>query len=195
MLKIEKHARGIHITEVRESEFKGQFVVEPLYRGYGHTLGNALRRVLLSSIPGAAIKGIRIEGVLSEFSVMDGVKEAVTEIILNVKEIVVKSETAGERKMTLSVKGPKVVTAADIIPDIGLEIINPEQEICTITTDRELDIEFLVDTGEGFVVSEEIERDGWAVDYIAVDAIYTPIRKVSYDIQDTMVGRIPASGI
>ena len=101
MLKIEKHARGIHITEVRESEFKGQFVVEPLYRGYGHTLGNALRRVLLSSIPGAAIKGIRIEGVLSEFSVMDGVKEAVTEIILNVKEIVVKSETAGERKMTL----------------------------------------------------------------------------------------------
>ena len=190
MLKIEKHARGIHITEVRESEFKGQFVVEPLYRGYGHTLGNALRRVLLSSIPGAAIKGIRIEGVLSEFSVMDGVKEAVTEIILNVKEIVVKSETAGERKMTLSVKGPKVVTAADIIPDIGLEIINPDQEICTITTDRELDIEFLVDTGEGFVVSEEIERDGWAVDYIAVDAIYTPIRKVSYDIQDTMVGRM-----
>lgn len=190
MLKIEKHARGIHITEVRESEFKGQFVVEPLYRGYGHTLGNALRRVLLSSIPGAAIKGIRIEGVLSEFSVMDGVKEAVTEIILNVKEIVVKSETAGEIKMTLSVKGPKVVTAADIIPDIGLEIINPDQEICTITTDRELDIEFLVDTGEGFVVSEDIERDGWAVDYIAVDAIYTPIRKVSYDIQDTMVGRM-----
>lgn len=190
MLKIEKHARGIHITEVRESEFKGQFVVEPLYRGYGHTLGNALRRVLLSSIPGAAIKGIRIEGVLSEFSVMDGVKEAVTEIILNVKEIVVKSETAGERKMTLSVKGPKVVTAADIIPDIGLEIINPNQEICTITTDRELDIEFLVDTGEGFVVSEEIEKDGWSVDYIAVDAIYTPIRKVSYDIQDTMVGRM-----
>ena len=190
MLKIEKHARGIHITEVRESAFKGQFVVEPLYRGYGHTLGNALRRVLLSSIPGAAIKGIRIEGVLSEFSVMDGVKEAVTEIILNVKEIVVKSETAGERKMTLSVKGPKVVTAADIIPDIGLEIINPEQEICTITTDRSLDIEFLVDTGEGFVVSEEIERDGWAVDYIAVDAIYTPIRKVSYEIQDTMVGRM-----
>ncbi|MBR8823525.1 DNA-directed RNA polymerase subunit alpha [Fusobacterium necrophorum] len=190
MLKIEKHARGIHITEVRESAFKGQFIVEPLYRGYGHTLGNALRRVLLSSIPGAAIKGIRIEGVLSEFSVMDGVKEAVTEIILNVKEIVVKSETAGERKMTLSVKGPKVVTAADIIPDIGLEIINPEQKICTITTDRSLDIEFLVGTGEGFVVSEEIERDGWVVDFIAIDAIYTPIRKVSYEIQDTMVGRM-----
>lgn len=190
MLKIEKHARGIHITEQKESDFKGQFVVEPLYRGYGHTLGNALRRVLLSSIPGVAIKGVRIQGVLSEFSVMDGVKEAVTEIVLNVKEIVVKSETAGERRMTLSVKGPKVVTAADIIPDIGIEIVNPDQVICTITTNRSLDMEFLVDTGEGFVVSEEIDKKDWAVDYIAVDAIYTPIRKVSYEVQDTMVGRM-----
>lgn len=190
MLKIEKHARGINITEVKESEFKGQYIVEPLYRGYGHTVGNALRRVLLSSIPGAAIKGIRIDGVLSEFSVMDGVKEAVTEIILNIKEVVVKAETTGERRMTLSVKGPKVVTAADIIPDVGIEIVNPEQVICTITTDRELDMEFLVDTGEGFVVSEEIEKKDWPVDYIAIDAIYTPIRKVSYSIQDTMVGRM-----
>ena len=190
MLKIEKHARGINITAVKENEFKGQYIVEPLYRGYGHTVGNALRRVLLSSIPGAAIKGVRINGVLSEFSVMEGVTEAVTEIILNIKEIVVKAETSGERKMTLSVKGPKTVTAADIIPDVGIEIVNPEQVICTITTDRELDMEFLVDTGEGFVVSEDIERKDWPVDYIAVDAIYTPIRKVSYTIQDTMVGRM-----
>lgn len=190
MLKIEKHARGINITEVKESEFKSDFIVEPLYRGYGHTVGNALRRVLLSSIPGAAIKGVRIDGVLSEFSVIEGVKEAVTEIVLNVKEIVVKAETAGERKMTLSVKGPKIVTAADIIPDIGIEVVNPEQVICTITTDRTLDMEFLVDTGEGFVVSEEINKKDWAVDYIAVDAIYTPIKKVSYTVQDTMVGRM-----
>lgn len=190
MLKIEKHARDIKISEKKENEFKGQYVVEPLYRGYGHTVGNALRRVLLSSIPGAAIKGVRIDGVLSEFSVMEGIKEAVTEIILNIKEIVVKAETSGERKMTLSVKGPKVVTAADIIPDVGIEIVNPEQVICTITTDRELDMEFLVDTGEGFVVSEDIEKKDWAVDYIAVDAIYTPIRKVSYTIEDTMVGRM-----
>lgn len=190
MLKIEKHARGINITEVKVSEFKSDFIVEPLYRGYGHTLGNALRRVLLSSIPGAAIKGVRIDGVLSEFSVIEGVKEAVTEIVLNVKEIVVKAETAGERKMTLSVKGPKIVTAADIIPDIGIEVVNPEQVICNITTDRTLDMEFLVDTGEGFVVSEEINKKDWAVDYIAVDAIYTPIKKVSYTVQDTMVGRM-----
>ncbi|MGF6906056.1 DNA-directed RNA polymerase subunit alpha [Fusobacterium sp. PH5-44] len=190
MLKIEKYARGINITEVKENDFKGQYIVEPLYRGYGNTIGNALRRVLLSSIPGVAIKGLRIEGVLSEFSVIEGVKEAVTEIILNVKEIVVKSESAGERKMTLSVKGPKVVTAADIIPDIGIEIVNPEQIICTITSDREIDMEFLVDSGEGFVVSDEIDKKDWPVDYIAVDAIYTPIKKVSYSVKDTMVGRM-----
>ena len=179
MLKIEKQAKAIKITEVKESNYKSQFIVEPLYRGYGNTLGNALRRVLLSSIPGAAIKGMRIEGVLSEFTVMDGVKEAVTEIILNVKEIVVKAESSGERRMTLS-----------IVADIGLEIVNPEQIICTVTTDRTLDMEFIVDTGEGFVVSEEIDKKDWPVDYIAVDAIYTPIRKVSYEIQDTMFGRM-----
>lgn len=190
MLKIEKYARGINITEIKENDFKGQYVVEPLYRGYGNTLGNALRRVLLSSIPGVAIKGLRIEGVLSEFSVIEGVKEAVTEIVLNVKEIVVKSENAGEKKMTLSVKGPMVVTAADITPDIGLEIVNPEQIICTITNDREIDMEFLVDSGEGFVVSDEIDKKDWPVDYIAVDAIYTPIKKVSYTVKDTMVGRM-----
>lgn len=190
MLKIEKHAKGINITELKVDDFSGQYVIEPLYRGYGHTIGNALRRVLLSSIPGAAIKGVRIDGVLSEFSVIEGVKEAVTEIVLNVKEIVIKAETAGERRMTLSVKGPKVVTAADIIPDIGLEIVNPDQIICTINTDKEIDMEFIVDTGEGFVVAEEIEKKDWAVDYIAVDAIYTPIKKVSYSVQDTMVGRM-----
>lgn len=190
MLKIEKHARGINITEVKENEFKGQYIIEPLYRGYGHTIGNALRRVLLSSIPGAAIKGIRIEGVLSEFSVVDGIKESVTDIVLNTKEVVVKADEAGEKRMTLSVQGPRVVTAADIIPDIGLEVVNPDQVICTLTTDRSLNMEFIVDTGEGFIVSEDIERKGWAVDYIAIDAIYTPIKKVAYNVQDTMVGRV-----
>ena len=190
MLKIEKHARGINISEVKENEFKGQYIIEPLYRGYGNTIGNALRRVLLSSIPGAAIKGVKIEGVSSEFSIMEGIKEPVTDIILNIKEIVVKTESVGERKMTLSVKGPKIVKAADIIPDIGLEIVNPEQVICTITTDREVEMEFLVDVGEGFIVSEDIDKKDWPVGYIAVDAIYTPIRKVSYSVEATMVGRM-----
>ena len=190
MLKIEKHARSINITEVKDDNFRGQYVVEPLYRGYGHTLGNSLRRVLLSSIPGAAIKGVRIETVLNEFSTMEGVKESVTDLVLNVKEIVVATETPGEKRMTLSVKGPKIITAADIIPDAEITIVNPEQVICTVTTDREVNMEFLVDTGEGFVVADEIEKKDWSVDYIAVDAIYTPIRKVSYHVEDTMVGRM-----
>jgi DNA-directed RNA polymerase subunit alpha len=190
MLKIEKIARNINISEIKESEFKGQYIVEPLYRGYGNTIGNALRRVLLSSIPGAAIKAVRIDGVLNEFSVVEGIKEAVTDVVLNIKEIVVKTDVPGEKKMTLSVKGPKEITAADIVPDSEIEIVNPEQVICTVTTDREVDMEFLVDTGEGFVVTEDIEKEDWPVDFIAVDAIYTPIKKVSYKVEDTMVGRI-----
>ncbi|OQY41644.1 MAG: DNA-directed RNA polymerase subunit alpha [Fusobacteriia bacterium 4572_74] len=189
MLKIEKLARNINITEEKTSEFSGSYVVEPLYRGYGNTIGNALRRVLLSSIPGTAIKGVRIDGVLNEFSTMEGVKEAVTDIILNVKEIIVKADEPGEKKMTLSIEGPRVVTAADIIPDAGIEVINPDHVICTVTTDRQVDMEFIVDTGEGYVVADEIDITDWSVEYIAVDAIYTPIKKVSYSIEDTMVGR------
>jgi DNA-directed RNA polymerase subunit alpha len=189
MLKIEKLARNINITEEKTSEFSGSYVVEPLYRGYGNTIGNALRRVLLSSIPGTAIKGVRIDGVLNEFSTMEGVKEAVTDIVLNVKEIIVKAVEPGEKKMTLSIEGPRVITAADIIPDAGIEVINPDHVICTVTTDRRIDMEFIVDTGEGFIVADEIDNTDWSVEYIAVDAIYTPIKKVSYSVEDTMVGR------
>lgn len=189
MLKIEKLARNINITEEKTSEFSGSYVVEPLYRGYGNTIGNALRRVLLSSIPGTAIKGVRIDGVLNEFSTMEGVKEAVTDVVLNVKEIIVKADEPGEKKMTLSIEGPRIVTAADIIPDAGIEVINPDHVICTVTTGRRVDMEFIVDTGEGFVVADEIDNSDWSVEYIPVDAIYTPIKKVSYAVEDTMVGR------
>lgn len=189
MLKIEKLARNVNITEEKTSEFSGSYVVEPLYRGYGNTIGNALRRVLLSSIPGTAIKGVRIDGVLNEFSTMEGVKEAITDVVLNVKEIIVKADEPGEKKMTLSIEGPRVVTAADIIPDAGIEVINPDHVICTVTTNRQVDMEFIVDTGEGFVVADEIDSTDWSVEYIPVDAIYTPIKKVSYAVEDTMVGR------
>lgn len=189
MLKIEKLARNVNITEEKTSEFSGSYVVEPLYRGYGNTIGNALRRVLLSSIPGTAIKGVRIDGVLNEFSTMEGVKEAITDVVLNVKEIIVKADEPGEKKMTLSIEGPRIVTAADIIPDAGMEIINPDHVICTVTTNRQVDMEFIVDTGEGFVVADEIDSTDWSVEYIPVDAIYTPIKKVSYAVEDTMVGR------
>jgi DNA-directed RNA polymerase subunit alpha len=190
MLNIEKRARNIKVSEVKENDFSGQYIIEPLYRGYGNTIGNALRRILLSSIPGAAIKAVRIDGVLNEFSTMEGVQESVDNIILNIKELVVKTEVPGEHRMNLTVKGPKVVTGADINPDFDIEVINPDQVICTITTDREVTMEFITDTGEGFVVSDDIDKKDWPVDFIAVDAIYTPIKKVSYEVEDTMVGRM-----
>lgn len=190
MLNIEKIAKNIKLTEEIIDQYSAKYVLEPLYRGYGNTIGNAMRRILLSSIPGSAIKGVRIDGVLNEFSTIDGVKEAVTDIILNVKEIVIELDEPSEKRMSLSVKGPKIVTAKDIIPEAGITIINPDQVIATITTERTLDMEFIVDSGEGFVISDEINKDGWETDFLAVDAIYTPIRKVSYQVEDTMVGRV-----
>ena len=190
MLNIEKIAKNIKLTEEKEGRHSAKYILEPLYRGYGNTIGNALRRILLSSIPGSAIKGLRIDGVLNEFSTIPGVKEAVTDIILNVKEIVVELDEPGEKKMLLSVKGPKVITAADIKVEAGIKIINPGQVIATVTTDKEINMEFLVDSGEGFVVSDEIDTEGWPIGYLAVDAIYTPIKKVNYRVEDTMVGRV-----
>ncbi len=190
MLNIEKIAKNIRLSEEKINQYSAIYTLEPLYRGYGNTIGNALRRILLSSIPGSAIKGIKIEGVLNEFTTLDGVKEAVTDIILNVKEIVIELDEPGEKRMSLSVKGPKVVTAADIKVEMGINIINPDQVIATITTDREFNMEFIVDSGEGFVVSDEISKEGWEIDYLAVDAIYTPIKKVNYTVKDTMVGRV-----
>ena len=190
MLNIEKIAKNIRLSEEKINQYSAIYTLEPLYRGYGNTIGNALRRILLSSIPGSAIKGIKIEGVLNEFTTLDGVKEAVTDIILNVKEIVIELDEPGEKRMSLSVKGPKVVTAADIKAEMGINIINPDQVIATITTDREFNMEFIVDSGEGFVVSDEISKEGWEIDYSAVDAIYTPIKKVNYTVKDTMVGRV-----
>jgi len=190
LLNIEKIAKNIKLTEEKEGRYSAKYILEPLYRGYGNTIGNALRRILLSSIPGSAIKGLRIDGVLNEFSTIPGVKEAVTDIILNVKEIVVELDEPGEKKMFLSVKGPKVITAADIKVEAGIKIINLEQVIATVTTDKEINMEFLVDSGEGFVVSDEIDTEGWPIGYLAVDAIYTPIKKVNYRVEDTMVGRV-----
>lgn len=190
MLNIEKIAKNIKLTEEKVNQYSAIYTLEPLYRGYGNTIGNALRRILLSSIPGSAIKGIKIDGVLNEFTTLDGVKEAVTDIILNVKEIIIELDEPGEKRMSLSVKGPKVVTAADIKTEMGINIINPDQVIATLTTDREFNMEFLVDSGEGFVVSDEIDKEGWEINFLAIDAIYTPIKKVNYIVKDTMVGRV-----
>lgn len=201
MLEIERIGLNIKASEEKENSFKSKYIIEPLYRGYGNTVGNALRRVLLSSIPGSAIKGVKITGtlhgskeqsftVLNEFSTIEGVQEAVTDIILNIKTIVVKTVNTGEKHMSLSVRGPKAITGRDIVPDSEIEIINPDTVIATITKDVTIEMDFMVDTGEGFVVAEEIRTKDWPIEYLAVDAIYTPITKVSYEVQDTMVGRI-----
>ena len=190
MLKIENITAKLKVKEEVFSPFKSRYVLEPLYRGYGNTIGNAIRRVLLSSIPGCAIKGVKIEGVVNEFSVIEGVKENVVDILLNVKSLVLKSTTHGERKMKLSVKGPKVVTASDIEHDNTVTIINKNQVIANITGDVELNIDFMVDTGEGFLVSEDIDKSDWEIGYIAIDALFSPIKNVSYKVEDTMVGRV-----
>ena len=190
MLKIENISSKIKVEEKVYSPYKSEYTLEPLYRGYGNTVGNALRRVLLSSIPGTAIKGVKIDGISSEFSTIDGIKENVVDIILNIKGIVLKSTTHGERTMKLSVKGPKVVTANDIEHDSTIEIVNKDHVIASITENIKLDIEFLVDTGEGFVVSEDIDKSNWSVDFLAIDAIYSPVSNVKYHVTDTMVGRV-----
>jgi DNA-directed RNA polymerase subunit alpha len=190
MLKIENNSKNINVSEEIFSPFRSKYTLSPLYKGYGHTIGNALRRILLSSIPGCAIKGVKIDGVVSEFSVIKGVKESVLDILLNVKSVLLKSSTYGNRKMTLSVHGPKVVTATDIMHDSTLEIINKQQVIAHITDESSLNIEFLVDTGEGYIVSDDIDKSRWPVGFLAIDALYSPIKNVSYSVEDTMVGRV-----
>lgn len=190
MLKIEKISSNIDVKEERSSPFKSRYILEPLYRGYGNTVGNALRRVLLSSMPGAAIKGVKIESVLNEFSTMEGVKESVVDILLNIKSVVLKSDTYGDRTLKISVQGPQVVTAADIGGDDTLEVVNKDKVIATITGKIKFEAEFIVGTGEGFVTAEEVERSSWPVGFLSVDALYSPVIAVSYSVEDTMVGRV-----
>ena len=190
MLKIENITSKIKVKEEVFSPFKSRYTLEPLYRGYGNTVGNALRRSLLSSIPGCAIKGVKIDGVLNEFSTIEGVKEDVVDILLNLKSVVLKSSTYGERTMTLSAKGPKVITAADIKGDSTLEVINPIQVIATVGEGVSIEMELLIDTGEGFVLSSDVDKSSWPKGFLAIDALYSPIKNVSYYVEDTMVGRV-----
>ncbi|MGH2367009.1 MAG: DNA-directed RNA polymerase subunit alpha [Chloroflexota bacterium] len=166
----------------------GAFVVEPLRRGYGHTLGNALRRVLLSSLPGAAVSSIRIDGVHHEFSSIPDVKEDVTQIVLNIKKLRLRSFSEEPVKAQLDVPGPGTVTAADIRWPDQVEIINPDQPIATLDSDTaRLSVEFTVTQGSGFVEAEAVE--GQPIGEIPVDAIYTPIRKVEFNVGAARVGQ------
>ncbi len=189
MMEIEKPR--ITLEESADGRI-GKFVVEPLERGYGITLGNALRRVLLSALPGAAVTGIRIEGVSHEFSTVKGVKEDVAEIILNLKGLNLKANYADKSlKKVLKIERnkPGVVTAADIEIDPEVEILNPDMYICTIDEGGKLNAELWVGKGRGYVVADKNKDSSQPIGYIAIDSIFTPVKSASYNVESTRVGQ------
>jgi len=173
-----------------EDNTYGKFVVEPLERGYGITLGNSLRRILLSSLPGVAVTSIKIDGVLHEFSTIPGVIEDVTEIILNIKEISFKMNGEGPKIVYIDADGEGEVTAGDIKTDADVEILNPDHHIATLNGDHRLYMELTINKGRGYVSAENNKQSGQPIGVIPVDSIYTPIRKVNYTVENTRVGQI-----
>jgi DNA-directed RNA polymerase subunit alpha len=165
-------------------------VAEPLERGFGLTLGNSLRRVLLSSLQGAAITSVHIDGVLHEFSSIPGVREDVTDIVLNIKEIALRQHAEGVKRMVLKKEGPGVATAGDIETGSDVEILNPKHVICTLDEGASIRMEFTTDTGKGYVPAERNRPDDAPIGYIPVDSLYSPVRKVSYKVEHTREGQI-----
>ncbi|MCI8589236.1 MAG: DNA-directed RNA polymerase subunit alpha [Clostridiales bacterium] len=187
MIEIEKP--NISIVDVSDNGKAGTFVVEPLERGFGTTLGNSLRRVLLSSLPGVAVTSIKIDGVLHEISTVDGVKEDVTEIVLNVKGIVAKLHSEGPKTVVIDATGECEVTAGDIKGDADIEILNPDLHIATVTEGTRLYIELTFDHGRGYVSQEKNKQlNQPVVGVIYTDSIYTPVYNVSYSVENTRVG-------
>lgn len=178
-----------NITEVDESTNYGKFVVEPLERGYGTTLGNSLRRILLSSLPGAAVSSIQIDGVLHEFSTIDGVLEDVTQIILNIKKLALKMNTDEDKNIEIDVNGPAKVTAADIVADPDVEVLNPEQYICTVADGGHFHVRMTVKKGRGYVAADQNKSDDMPIGVLPIDSIFTPISRVNYQVESTRVGR------
>ena len=168
----------------------GKFVVEPLERGFGITLGNSLRRVLLSSLPGVAVSSVKIDGVLHEFSTVPGVREDVTEIILNLKELCMKMHCDGTKKVIIDASGACEVKAGDMMVDSDVEIVNPDLHIATLDEGAKLYMEIIVESGRGYVSADKNKRDDMPIGQIAVDSIFTPIRKVNFTVEDTRVGQI-----
>ncbi len=179
------------IKKEKETDFQGKFVIEPLYPGYGTTLGNSLRRVLLSSLPGAAIVSVKIEGVQHEFSTIPGVKEDVVEIILNLKQLRLKLFKDEPVKLTLEAKGKGVVKAKDIKEHPDVEIVTPELVIATLESpNAKLSMELKAEKGRGYVPVEQIEKGRPEINEIFLDAIYSPIKKVAYFVENTRVGKM-----
>ena len=179
--KIEFSSKGKTLTTL---------VAEPLERGFGLTLGNALRRVLLSSLRGAAVTAVQIDGVLHEFSSIGGVREDVTDIVLNIKEIAIKMEGDGPKRMVVRKQGPGAVTAGDIQTVGDVEILNPDHVICTLDEGAEIRMEFTVDTGKGYVPAERNRAEDAPIGLIPVDSLYSPVKKVSYKVENTREGQI-----
>ena len=177
-----------NITKIDENKDYGKFVIEPLERGYGTTLGNSLRRVLLASLPGAAVTSIDIDGVLHEFDTIPGVREDVMQIILNIKGIAVKSYVEDEKIIELDVEGPAEITAGDILTDSDIEIVNPDHYLFTIGEGSSLKATMTVNSGRGYVPADENKKDNAPVGTLAVDSIYTPVTKVNYQVEPARVG-------
>ncbi len=188
MIEIEKPT--VECIELNDDNTYGKFVLEPLERGYGTTIGNSLRRVLLASLPGTAIKWIKIETVLHEFSTIEGVKEDVTEIVLNLKGLCAKIHSDDDLKMMrLEVDEPGVVTAGDLIVDGDVEILNDDMYICTLEKHAVLSMELALTKGRGYVPAEANKEEGLPIGVIPIDSIYTPVRKVNFSVENTRVGQ------
>ena len=188
MIEIEKPR--IETEELSADGSYGRFVVEPLERGYGTTLGNSLRRVLLSSLPGVAATSVKFDGVVHEFSTIDGVKEDVTEIVLNLKGLTAKIHGDGPKVVYIEAEGPGVVTAADIKADSEVEILNPDMHIATLSENARFFMELTLDKGRGYISAERNKQDINTIGVIPMDSIYTPVNKVNYTVDNTRVGQI-----
>jgi len=170
--------------------FYGKFTAEPLERGFGITVGNSLRRILLSSLQGAAITSVKIDGVLHEFSTIPGVKEDATEILLNLKEVRLKLHTEGAKTIRIKADGPKEVKAGDMITGEAVEILNPDHHIATLSRDAKLSVEMVIKTGRGYVPAERNKEENQAIGAMAIDSIFSPIKKVNYTVTNARVGQI-----
>ncbi|MGK7379813.1 DNA-directed RNA polymerase subunit alpha [Planococcus sp. 1R117A] len=188
MLEIEKPK--IETVEIDSNSKFGKFVVEPLERGYGTTLGNSLRRILLSSLPGAAVTSIQIDGVLHEFSTVEGVEEDVASIILNIKKLALKIYSDEEKVIEIDVKGDGTVTAADITHDSDVEILNPDLYIATIAKGGHLRMRMYANRGRGYARADQNKRDDLPIGVIPIDSIYTPVSRVNFQVENTRVGQL-----
>ncbi|MDO4834736.1 MAG: DNA-directed RNA polymerase subunit alpha [Bacillota bacterium] len=188
MIEIEKPT--IECVYSNDDPNYGKFIVEPLERGYGTTLGNSMRRTLLSSLPGVAVTSVKIDGILHEFSTIPGVKEDVTEIILNLKKLAVRLSGENEKRVLINEVGPKEVTAADILADADIEIFNPELHIATLDENTTLVMEINLARGRGYVPADMNKDESTPISVIPTDSIYTPVRKCNFTVENTRVGQV-----